>query len=95
MLQQAGGRTWVAQLVLGLGFDTQVHIMGGPAAPTEAGVTQAVSSPAEVGTLAHTQWGQCASRDGVTYGWRAHLREEEGPTGLLIPKGPRSPISRA
>jgi len=97
VLQQAGGRTRVAQLVLEVGFDTQVHIMqdvaGAQQDPAEAGGSQAVSSPAEVGTPAHMQWGHCTSRDGVTNGWRAHLREEEGPRGLLIPRGPRSPIS--
>lgn len=68
--------------------------LGAQQHPTETGGSQTASSLAEVGTPAHIRWEQCASRDGVGNRWRAHLREEEGPTGLLISKGPRSPISK-
>lgn len=63
----------VAQLVLGVVFDTQVHIVedtsGSPVAPRGvqmAGGNWAVLSPAEMGTPVHVQGGQHASREGMT-----------------------------
>lgn len=51
--------------------------------------SRAIPFPAEMGTQ---QWAQSTSRDGMAGGRRSHLGEEEGPTGVLVPGSPRSPI---